>query len=147
MKVREIMSEEVALVTPGATLREAAEIIRDRGIGCLAVTDADRLIGIVTDRDLTCRGLAERRDPEACQSALDWDPESAFKRGSDLILMACRLLGTDDAGLEEIQLSATVHLALDELELGDLAFSLAIRPRRCDSGADGFLIFDDAVGE
>ena len=64
MKVREIMSEEVAFVAPGATLREAAEKIRDRGIGCLVVTDGNRLVGIVTDRDLTCRGLAEGRDPE-----------------------------------------------------------------------------------
>lgn len=64
MKVRDIMSEEVAFVPPNATLRQAAETIRDRGIGCLAVTDKNRVVGILTDRDLTCRGLAERRDPE-----------------------------------------------------------------------------------
>ena len=69
-------------MTPGATLREAAEIIRDRGIGCLAVTDADRLIGIVTDRDSAWGGLAERRDPEACQSALNFKFPNRHSKGA-----------------------------------------------------------------
>jgi hypothetical protein len=43
---------------------------------------------------------------------------------------------TDEARLEQINLGAAVHLALDEFELGDLAFGLAIRPRRGNGVAD-----------
>lgn len=39
-----------------------------------------------------------------------------------------RLTGANDAGLEQVSLSAAVHLPLDELELGDLAFGLAVGP-------------------
>lgn len=47
-----------------------------------------------------------------------------------------RLSCTDEARLEQINLSAAVHLPLDEFELGDLAFGLAIRPRRDNGVAD-----------
>jgi hypothetical protein len=42
--------------------------------------------------------------------------------------MVSVLSGADDTGLEQVDLSAAVHLAFDELELGDLAFGLAVRP-------------------
>ena len=54
---------------------------------------------------------------EVCQSALE--------RGSDSLLVMFDLSNGNDAGLEEVDLSATVHLAFHELEFGDLAFGLA----------------------
>ncbi|TWB33857.1 hypothetical protein FBZ90_12923 [Nitrospirillum pindoramense] len=42
--------------------------------------------------------------------------------------MMGRSFGTDDAGLEEVKLSAAIHLAFDEFELGDLAFGLGSSP-------------------
>ena len=61
--------------------------------------------------------------------------------------MTLELSGTDDAGLEQIELAAAVHLAFHEFELDDLPFGLAIGPGRCDRGVDGRLVFDDTVGE
>jgi hypothetical protein len=61
--------------------------------------------------------------------------------------MMSTLAGADDAGLEQIELAATIHLALDELEFGNLSLGLAVRPRRRDRRADSRLVFDDAVGE
>lgn len=56
---------DAVTVTPGTSLRDAARLMRDRGIGCVVVVDPDgRLAGILTDRDLCLRAAAFERDPE-----------------------------------------------------------------------------------
>jgi CBS domain-containing protein len=64
MLVREAMTPEAEWITPDTTLIEAARKMRDRGIGCLPVGENDRLVGMITDRDLACRGVAEGADPK-----------------------------------------------------------------------------------
>jgi CBS domain-containing protein len=55
---------DIVTIGPDATLREAAVTLRDRGIGCLVVVDADGVaVGILTDRDLCLRAVAWERDP------------------------------------------------------------------------------------
>jgi CBS domain-containing protein len=63
MKVKDIMTEEVEIVHPDDSLKEAAQKMRDRDIGFLPVCDGDRLVGVVTDRDITLRSTAEGTDP------------------------------------------------------------------------------------
>jgi CBS domain-containing protein len=58
MQLKEIMTPQVECIPPDTTLAEAAEIMRDRDIGPLPVCDHDRLAGIITDRDITIRGVA-----------------------------------------------------------------------------------------
>ena len=53
----------------------------------------------------------------------------------------------DDECLEQIEFSSSVHLAFDELELGDLTLGLAVRPTRRDRGADRGFVLRDAVHE
>lgn len=62
MLVREIMSREVQTTQPHATLREAAEMMKVFNVGPLPVCDGERLVGIVTDRDITVRSVAEGQD-------------------------------------------------------------------------------------
>jgi CBS domain-containing protein len=62
-KVREIMAKEVTWVGPDVSLQEAAKKMRDLDIGCLPVGKDDRLIGMITDRDIACRAVAEGSDP------------------------------------------------------------------------------------
>ena len=50
--VSEVMSRTVATIEPGATLRQAAGIMRGRAVGCLPVIDGEQLVGIVTTSDL-----------------------------------------------------------------------------------------------
>lgn len=59
MTVREIMSREVRTLSPDATLQEAALLMRQADVGSLLVNDGDQLVGMVTDRDLVVRGVAE----------------------------------------------------------------------------------------
>ena len=63
MKVNEVMTRGAACTRPDATLHEAAERMKALGVGSLPVCDNDRLVGMVTDRDITVRATAEGEAP------------------------------------------------------------------------------------
>ena len=67
MKVKDIMSTDVDTVAPESTLRDAAERMNALDVGVLPVCANDRLVGVVTDRDITVRATAEGLDPFATQ--------------------------------------------------------------------------------
>jgi CBS domain-containing protein len=61
--VRHAMTESPQTIGPTMNAADAAGMMRSEDIGVLPVVDGDRLIGLVTDRDLVLRVLAERKDP------------------------------------------------------------------------------------
>lgn len=65
MQISEIMSRDVVLASPRQTLREVAQIMAERDIGFLPVGDHDRIVGMVTDRDIVVRGLAAGKGADA----------------------------------------------------------------------------------
>lgn len=65
MQVKEMMTDTVALIGPSALLVEAARRMREEGVGVLPVGEGDRLIGMITDRDIMARAIAEGMDPTA----------------------------------------------------------------------------------
>jgi CBS domain-containing protein len=62
MKVQDVMTRDPRSVSPDASAREAATIMRDEDIGIVPVVEGSRLIGVVTDRDLALRLVADGRD-------------------------------------------------------------------------------------
>jgi CBS domain-containing protein len=64
MKVSEVMTREVATVRPDQTAREAAGFMLNADAGSIPVTEGDRLIGMITDRDIAVRGVAKGNGPE-----------------------------------------------------------------------------------
>jgi CBS domain-containing protein len=58
MKVREAMHAGAQWVEPDTPLIELARLMRDHNIGAIPIGENDRLVGMVTDRDIICRGLA-----------------------------------------------------------------------------------------
>ncbi|MEQ1878157.1 MAG: CBS domain-containing protein [Bdellovibrionia bacterium] len=62
MFVRDCMTAEVKVITPETSLREAAILMRDGDFGSVPVGENDRLVGVVTDRDLAVRAVAEGFD-------------------------------------------------------------------------------------
>ncbi len=62
MKVKEIMSKTVYSLSPNVNLEYASAIMRDKNLGVMPVTHQGKLLGIVTDRDILLRGVAQRRD-------------------------------------------------------------------------------------
>ena len=64
MKVSEIMTSDVQVITPDQPIQQAARLMIDSDTGFLPVGDGERLIGMVTDRDITVRAVAEGRGPD-----------------------------------------------------------------------------------
>ena len=64
MKVKEAMHKGVQWVAPSTTVVDLAKLMRQHDIGAIPVGENDRLIGMVTDRDIVCRGLANGKDPK-----------------------------------------------------------------------------------
>lgn len=64
MKVREAMTSDVRMVRPDQTIRDAAHLMAELDIGALPVEDNDRLVGMITDRDIAVRAIAEGRGPD-----------------------------------------------------------------------------------
>jgi CBS domain-containing protein len=63
MQIREIMTRDVEVIRPDATLQEAARKMRDLDVGAIPVCDGRKLQGMLTDRDITIRSTAEGADP------------------------------------------------------------------------------------
>lgn len=61
-KIRDVMTSSPRMLAPEATIQEAARVMRDDDIGDVIVSDGERLMGIVTDRDICLRAVAESAD-------------------------------------------------------------------------------------
>jgi CBS domain-containing protein len=63
MVIAEIMTREVESVPPDASLQEAAQVMDSRNVGSLPVCNGERLIGVITDRDIVVRAVALGSSP------------------------------------------------------------------------------------
>jgi CBS domain-containing protein len=59
MKVKEVMHKGVDWVSPDTPLTEVAKLMRAHDVGCVPIGEDDKLVGMVTDRDIVCKGLAD----------------------------------------------------------------------------------------
>jgi CBS domain-containing protein len=64
MKVKEAMTRDVRLVKPDQPISEAAKLMAELDIGALPVEESDRLVGMITDRDIAVRAVAMGRGPD-----------------------------------------------------------------------------------
>ncbi|HEU4853905.1 MAG TPA: CBS domain-containing protein [Nitrosospira sp.] len=62
-RISEVMSSDVQTINPDATIEEAAQEMRDGDFGLLPVGDEEQLLGVITDRDIAVRAVAEGRGP------------------------------------------------------------------------------------
>ena len=67
MRVSEAMTRDVRLARPDQSIHEIARIMADYEIGSLPVGENDRLVGMITDRDIAVRAVAEGKSPDATQ--------------------------------------------------------------------------------
>lgn len=67
MQVRELMTRSVEIISPDDTLRVAARRMADADCGILPVGEDGRLVGMLSDRDIVVRAVAEGLDPERCR--------------------------------------------------------------------------------
>jgi CBS domain-containing protein len=64
-RLRDVMSRHVEVVRPDASLKEAAAKMADLDVGAIPVCDGERLVGMLTDRDIVVRGVARSADPSS----------------------------------------------------------------------------------
>ena len=62
MKIRDIMTREPEVIRPDASIQDAAQIMKRLNVGSLPVCNGRKVLGMITDRDITTRAMAERRD-------------------------------------------------------------------------------------
>lgn len=105
--VRDIMTPDVRFVRPDATLRDAAIQMRDYAVGCLPVIESDRVVGLITDRDIVLRAVAEGRSPDSITAgdAMTSKPitvpaDRSVAEAGDLMRRRAirRLVATDERG-------------------------------------------------
>ncbi len=63
--IREVMTADPRTVEAGASITDAAREMRDGDVGAILIMDGDNLSGIITDRDIVVRAIAEGRDPSS----------------------------------------------------------------------------------
>lgn len=68
MLIKDVMTPHAEWIASDSTLREVARKMRDNNIGCLPVGENDRLIGMIADRDIACRAVAEGLDPKTTKA-------------------------------------------------------------------------------
>jgi CBS domain-containing protein len=78
MQVNDIMTQYVEVISPELSIQEAAQQMRSLDVGVLPVCNGDRLVGMLTDRDLTIRAVAEGRDPKITTVEEVMTPEVAY---------------------------------------------------------------------
>lgn len=62
LQVKDLMTTHAEWVSADTPIRDIARKMRDKGIGCVPVGEHDKLIGMITDRDITCRVVADGLD-------------------------------------------------------------------------------------
>lgn len=67
MQIAEIMSSKIEWIGPDASLEEAARKMRDLNVGSLTVMQDGELVGMITDRDICCRAVADGRSPRTAE--------------------------------------------------------------------------------
>jgi CBS domain-containing protein len=92
MQIREIMTREVDVVAPNASIRDAAAKMKELDVGAIPVCDGQKLSGLVTDRDITVRAVAEGRDPSKTRVSDVMSSEIAYCFEDDPVEQAAKLM-------------------------------------------------------
>ena len=130
MSIESLLRRPVCTLPPDALCREAAQLMRDEGVGCVVVAEQERPLGIVTDRDLVVRVIAAGRAPEKTllRDVMSGEPVFlASERGLDRVIATMRQQHVRRIPVVDAEGRLEGVLALDDLlpllagQLGDLA--------------------------
>lgn len=86
MNIKDVMSKNVEVVSPDTHLNELARRMHQRDCGCILIAKDDRLVGVITDRDLVIRGMAEGHNPLSTKAKDIMTQKILYCRHGDEIL-------------------------------------------------------------
>jgi CBS domain-containing protein len=138
-KVGDVMTQRPRAVTPQTPLNEVAQLMEAEDVGAIPVVDGDRLVGIVTDRDIVVRAIAKGKDPRGMPAAEassrelvtvspDDDLSEALKLMSQYQVRRLAVTGEDER-LVGVVSQADVALEGKDKDTGDLVQGISRQPQ------------------
>ena len=119
MKVKDMMHTGVVWVDPEMPIAKVARKMRDEDIGAVPVGENDRLIGMVTDRDICCRGLAKGRDTKKMTAHDVMSKPILYCKTSDEVAVAIRTM--KKAKIRRLPVINEKKRMVGMLSLGDIS--------------------------
>ena len=132
--VREAMTENPRSIGPSTSVVEAAQLMREGHIGSLPITDDEQLVGMITDRDITMRVVAEAADPNATsvedvysRDLISVEPENDLEEALQLMArhQVRRLPVVENGRLVGIVAQADIALRENEKKTGELVEAIS----------------------
>jgi len=118
-RIRDVMTRKPRVIQPDATVADAAAMMRRLDVGALPVCDGSRLIGMLTDRDITTRSTADGRDPYLTPVRDVMSPGVAWATEDDLVEEAARIMREHQ--IRRLPIVDDRHSLVGVISLGDLA--------------------------
>jgi CBS domain-containing protein len=118
-KVGEIMTRSVAIVQQDDTLQHAAQKMKSLNIGSLPVCDGDAMVGVVTDRDITVRGVAAGMVPQEARVSDVMTADVRWCGENDSVQQAMDLMG--EAQVRRLAVLSDDRKIVGVVSLGDVA--------------------------
>lgn len=118
MNIRDLMTSDVKTVSPDATAQEAAGFMLSADTGSIPVCDGDKVIGMITDRDIAVRGVAEGKGPDCSVRDL-MSSELIYARDTDDVLAIAQRMS--DKQVRRLPVLDAEDKLVGMVSLGDLS--------------------------
>ena len=118
MKIRDVMSADVRVCRPDDTIREAATTMIEIDAGALPVADNDRLIGMITDRDIAVRDIAQGHGADCKVSDVMTSDVVCAKDTDDVLAIAQQM---SDKQVRRMPVVDAMEQLVGMVSLGDLS--------------------------
>lgn len=119
MQLKDIMTQHVEVISPEATLQEAAEKMQQFDIGPLPVYDGKQLVGMLTDRDIIVRAVAKGYDPKTTPVREAMTPDIAYSFEDQDVQEAARIM--EECQIRRLPILDRAKRLVGIVSLGDLA--------------------------
>jgi CBS domain-containing protein len=120
MMIRDVMSRDVKVASPKDTLQHAAQLMRDIDAGALPIGENDRLVGMLTDRDITIRAVAQGKAPQ-CPVGEVMSPDIKYVYEDESVEDAARNMG--ELQMRRLPVLDRGKRLVGIVSLGDLALT------------------------
>ncbi|WP_448204363.1 CBS domain-containing protein [Azospirillum sp. sgz302134] len=119
MTIRDIMTRDVQVVGPNETIRKAAQLMDQLNVGVLPVCEGEKLVGMITDRDITVRATSAGMAPDQCKVSEVMTTEPRFCYEDDPVNEVSRLMGGQQ--IRRVPVVDRDERLVGIVSLGDLA--------------------------
>jgi CBS domain-containing protein len=120
MKISKIMSSGVEIISPDDTIQSAAAKMKEADVGFLPVGENDKLIGMLTDRDIALRAVAEGKNPATCKVREIMTDKVLYCREDDAVEDAATSMA--EMQIRRVPIVNDEKRLVGVLSIGDIAF-------------------------